>query len=46
LRRLGDPDDIAGIAVFLASRAGAFVNGQTIIADGGSTIADRLAGGH
>ena len=32
------PDDIGGIAVFLASRAGAFVTGQTIVADGGITI--------
>ncbi len=39
LRRLGDPDDIGGIAVFLASRAGAFVTGQTIVSDGGVTIA-------
>lgn len=39
LGRLGDPDDIGGIAVFLASRAGAFITGQTIIADGGVTIA-------
>jgi NAD(P)-dependent dehydrogenase (short-subunit alcohol dehydrogenase family) len=38
LRRLGDPEDIGGIAVFLASRAGAFVTGQTIVADGGVTI--------
>ncbi len=39
LRRLGDPDDIGGIAVFLASRGGAFVTGQTIVSDGGVTIA-------
>jgi NAD(P)-dependent dehydrogenase (short-subunit alcohol dehydrogenase family) len=39
LRRLGEPDDIAGIAVMLASRAGAFITGQVIIADGGVTIA-------
>ncbi|HYL17060.1 MAG TPA: SDR family oxidoreductase, partial [Burkholderiales bacterium] len=39
LGRIGDPDDIGGIAVFLASRAGAFVTGQTIVADGGITIA-------
>ncbi len=39
LRRIGEPDDIGGIAVFLASRAGAFVTGQTIVADGGVTIA-------
>jgi NAD(P)-dependent dehydrogenase (short-subunit alcohol dehydrogenase family) len=39
LRRIGAPDDIGGIAVFLAARAGAFVTGQTIVADGGFTIA-------
>jgi NAD(P)-dependent dehydrogenase (short-subunit alcohol dehydrogenase family) len=39
LRRLGVPDDIGGIAVMLASRAGAFVTGQSIVADGGATIA-------
>ena len=38
LGRIGEPDDIGGIAVFLASRAGAFVTGQTIVADGGITI--------
>ena len=37
LRRLGDPDDIAGAAVFLAGRAGAWVTGQTIVVDGGVT---------
>ena len=35
LKRIGQPDDIGGVAVFLASRAGNFVCGQTIIADGG-----------
>jgi NAD(P)-dependent dehydrogenase (short-subunit alcohol dehydrogenase family) len=39
LRRIGQPDDIGGIAVFLASKAAAFVTGQTIVADGGVTIA-------
>lgn len=39
LRRIGDPDDIAGAAVFLASRAGAWMTGQTIVIDGGVTIA-------
>jgi NAD(P)-dependent dehydrogenase (short-subunit alcohol dehydrogenase family) len=38
LGRIGEPEDIGGIAVFLASRAGAFVTGQTIVADGGVTI--------
>ncbi|MHB8530289.1 MAG: SDR family oxidoreductase [Caulobacteraceae bacterium] len=37
LRRLGEPDDIAGAAVFLASRAGAWTTGQTLVVDGGST---------
>jgi len=39
LRRIGEPDDIAGAAVFLASRAGNWTTGQTIVIDGGVTIA-------
>ena len=39
LGRLGEVDDIAGAAVFLGSRAGAFVTGQTLVIDGGTTIA-------
>ena len=39
LRRIGEPDEIAGAAVFLASRAGSFMTGQTIVVDGGATIA-------
>jgi len=39
LRRIGEPDDIAGMAVCLAAPAGAFVTGQTIVVDGGVTIA-------
>jgi dehydrogenase/reductase SDR family member 4 len=38
LRRLGDPDDIAGLAVLLASKGGLFITGQTFVADGGVTI--------
>ena len=38
LRRIGEPRDIGGIAVFLASDAAAFITGQTIVADGGVTI--------
>jgi NAD(P)-dependent dehydrogenase (short-subunit alcohol dehydrogenase family) len=39
LRRIGEPDEIAGAAVFLASRAGSFVTGQSLVVDGGATIA-------
>lgn len=38
VRRIGEPDDIAGVAVFLASAAGDYVTGQTLVADGGETI--------
>jgi NAD(P)-dependent dehydrogenase (short-subunit alcohol dehydrogenase family) len=38
LRRIGEPDDIGGIAVLLASRAGAYITGQAIVADGGARI--------
>ena len=40
LRRIGQPKDIAGVAVFLASKAAAFITGQLIVADGGSTLGD------
>ncbi|GAA0962879.1 SDR family oxidoreductase [Actinocorallia libanotica] len=39
LRRIGRPDDMAGAAVFLASRAGSYVNGVVIPVDGGLTVA-------
>ena len=38
LRRIGEPDEIAGAAVFLASKAGSFMTGQAIVVDGGVTI--------
>jgi NAD(P)-dependent dehydrogenase (short-subunit alcohol dehydrogenase family) len=37
LQRIGEPDEIAGAAVFLASAAGNFTTGQTIVIDGGTT---------
>ncbi len=38
LRRIGEPREIAGAAVFLGSAAGSFTTGQNIIVDGGATI--------
>jgi NAD(P)-dependent dehydrogenase (short-subunit alcohol dehydrogenase family) len=43
LKRIGEPHEIAGAAVFLASRAGAFVNGQTIVVDGGRVTSGGTA---
>jgi NAD(P)-dependent dehydrogenase (short-subunit alcohol dehydrogenase family) len=37
LQRIGEPHEIAGAAVFLASDASTFVTGQAIVVDGGST---------
>jgi NAD(P)-dependent dehydrogenase (short-subunit alcohol dehydrogenase family) len=36
--RIGEPEEIAGAAVFLASDAGRYVTGQAIVVDGGSTV--------
>lgn len=38
LRRLGNPEDIAGAAVYLASNAGRWTTGQTLVIDGGATV--------
>ncbi len=38
-RRVGTPEDIAGLAIFLCSRAGAYTVGETIACDGGATYA-------
>ncbi len=38
LRRIGEPDEIAGAAILLASKAGSFITGQSIVVDGGATI--------
>jgi NAD(P)-dependent dehydrogenase (short-subunit alcohol dehydrogenase family) len=42
LKRIGEPDEIAGAAVFLASRAGAFTTGHTLVIDGGATISGSV----
>jgi NAD(P)-dependent dehydrogenase (short-subunit alcohol dehydrogenase family) len=39
LGRIGEPEEIAGMAVLLASRAGNWITGQTFVIDGGATIA-------
>jgi len=38
LRRIGEPDEIAGAAVYLASPSASFMTGQSLVIDGGVTI--------
>lgn len=38
LRRIGEPEEIAGIAVYLAAKSGSFTTGQNFVIDGGSTV--------
>ena len=38
-RRIGEPEDMAGAAIYLASRAGDYVVGSTLVVDGGVNVA-------
>jgi gluconate 5-dehydrogenase len=38
LGRFGGPDDIKGVALLLASDAGAYITGETIVVDGGQAV--------
>ena len=42
LKRMGQPEDIGGVATFLASQAAAYLTGQTIVVDGGLTIREPV----
>jgi NAD(P)-dependent dehydrogenase (short-subunit alcohol dehydrogenase family) len=38
LERIGEPEDMAGAVIYLSSKAGAYVTGQTLVVDGGITV--------
>ncbi|WP_249729044.1 SDR family NAD(P)-dependent oxidoreductase [Acidovorax sp. CCYZU-2555] len=40
LRRVGEPHEVAGVAVLLASAAGGFISGQNLVVDGGTLVSD------
>ncbi|GAA6013101.1 hypothetical protein JCM10207_006172 [Rhodosporidiobolus poonsookiae] len=42
LGRIGEPDDVGGTCVFLASRAGSYINGAIIPLDGGTLVSAKL----
>jgi NAD(P)-dependent dehydrogenase (short-subunit alcohol dehydrogenase family) len=40
LRRIGQPEDLVGVVIFLSSEASNWITGQTIVIDGGQTLLD------
>jgi len=44
LRRIGEPDDVAGAIVFLSAPAGRYITGQKIVVDGGTLIGSAALG--
>jgi NAD(P)-dependent dehydrogenase (short-subunit alcohol dehydrogenase family) len=40
--RIGSPEDIAGTAIYLSSRAGAYTNGAIIVVDGGAIVSSKM----
>ncbi|RZL91946.1 MAG: SDR family oxidoreductase [Variovorax sp.] len=42
LRRVGEPHEVAGVVAMLASPAGGFISGQTLVVDGGTLVSDGI----
>jgi NAD(P)-dependent dehydrogenase (short-subunit alcohol dehydrogenase family) len=40
LRRVGEPEEVAAVCLFLASREASFITGATVVVDGGATVVD------
>ena len=42
-KRYGTPEDVAGLVLFLSSRASSHINGDAIVTDGGSILAGNVS---